>query len=78
MDGETGAIINDKETKVKSPEKLKQMKTSIDSFKLMELRQNTLQKDNFNFFVGDVEYKKDWLLQFLSAQTQSNYEKHLY
>lgn len=30
------------------------------------LRHNTLTKDNYNYFVGDLEYKTDFLLQFIN------------
>ena len=28
------------------------------------MRQNTMTRDNYNFFVGDNEYRKDFFLQF--------------
>lgn len=32
--------------------------------KLTLMRQNTMTKDNYNFFVGDNEYRRDFFLRF--------------
>jgi hypothetical protein len=45
--------------------------------KLKEMRDKTIAKDNWNYFVADSEYKTDLLLRFKTPFIQQQYEKHL-
>jgi len=41
------------------------------------MRENTLHRDNYNYYVGDKEYKTNFFLRFLSKSTKDLYIKQL-
>ena len=45
---------------------------------ICQLRENSLKKDNWNLYVGDVKYKTNFFLQFKNQFTKNIYQKHLY
>ena len=47
---------------------------SVFKSKMSELRENALNKENYNFFVGDEHYKTDFFLRFKEPSKKLIYE----
>jgi hypothetical protein len=45
--------------------------------KVKEMRERTIARDNWNYFVGDPDYKTNFFLQFKSPFISMQYSKHL-
>ena len=45
--------------------------------KIKEMREKTMLRDNWNYFVNDEESKTDTILRFKKPHTKTLYEKHL-
>ena len=45
---------------------------------MLNIRENSLKKDNWNIYVGDCQYKTNFFLQFKNQYTKSIYENHLF
>ena len=47
------------------------------SNKIKEMREKTMIRDNYNYFVGDQDYHTNHFLKFKKKHISDNYEKHL-
>jgi hypothetical protein len=69
-------LKNKKKLDVKKKKEISKLLGGFNS-KIRESRDKTMYRDNWNYFVGDTDYKTDALLRFQEKHMKFQYQKFL-